>query len=269
MVLFFGKAEGLIYQISMQQHDIAIRHQGDFPVRSSEIDPNKMLAVPALLQLLHETAMQHVRNLGISVFDLEPLGLAWVLMRQSLYINRLPVLGEQVRVFTYPSGHERLFTYRDYFLYDQNGDCLATSSSTWFMMDLHTRKAVAMAPPVLALLNTQTQPLPQLERCPSRLPALDTPDTTTTFEVRWYDLDFNGHLNNVVFSRWMLESLPEQHHRGYALEQFQIHYKAEAALGDILAGQTSKGEANAFLHRLVRTSDQKEVAIATSFWKPV
>ena len=260
-------AEEAIYQLSMQDSEIAIHHQATFRIRSSEIDPNKKLAVPALFQVLHETAMQHVRELKISVFDLEPMGLAWVLMRQHLRIFRLPGLGERVRVFTYPSGYERMFTYRDYHLYDESGACLATSSSTWFMMDISTRKAVGMPLPILELLNRQSVPLDHLERCDSRLPAFGTADTRTSFQVHWYDLDFNGHLNNVVFSRWMLEGITESFHRSHSLLDFQIHFKAEAALGDVLNGEVSQTANGSFQHRLIRSSDQREVAMATSHWQ--
>lgn len=251
----------------MQNSDIAIQHQATFRIRSSEIDPNKKLAVLALFQLLHETAMQHVQELKISVFDLEPLGLAWVLMRQHLRVLRLPGLGEQVRVFTYPSGYERMFTYRDYHLYDESGACLATSSTTWFMMDIRTRKAVGMPAPILALLKGQSSPLAHLDRCDSRLPVFGTANTQTSFQVHWYDLDFNGHLNNVVFSRWMLEGMPEDFHRTHALQDFQIHFKAEAALGDVLSCEVAQTTAGTFQHRLIRSSDQREAAIATSHWQ--
>lgn len=259
-------AEKVIYQLSMKESAINISHQTHYTVRTSEIDQHKKLTAPALFQLMHETAMQHVLQLKLSVWDLETANLAWVLMRQQANIHQMPILGDKLRIFTYPSGFEKLFTYRDYYVYNEHNECLASSTTTWMLMDTASRKPARIPPSIVSILTQQTPNIPHLDRCPGKLPEMPTTKKDSGRMVHWYDLDFNGHLNNVIYARWMLEGLPEAVLNHRAITGFQIHYKAEAHLNDTLICQTETLSENRFLHRLVRGSDQRETAIALSEW---
>ena len=73
-----------------------------YRVRAYEIDRFKRMTVPALVRLMHETAMQQVVDLKISVWDLEPHHISWVLIRMNFNIIRLPQLGEYITVQTNP-----------------------------------------------------------------------------------------------------------------------------------------------------------------------
>lgn len=250
----------------MKESTINISHQTHYTVRTSEIDQNKKLTAPALFQLMHETAMQHVLQLKLSVWDLETTNLAWVLMRQQANIHRMPILGEKLRVFTYPSGFEKLFTYRDYYVYNENNECLASATTTWMLMDTASRKPVRIPTAIVSILTQQTPDIPHLDRCAGKMPSPSETNIAGNRMVHWYDLDFNGHLNNVMYAKWMLEGLPASVLNQFAITGFQIHYKAEAHLGDMLICQTENLSETRFLHRLVRSADQRETAIALSEW---
>lgn len=250
----------------MQNASIPISHTASYVVRTSEIDQHKKLTVPALFQLMHETAMQHVLQLKLSVWDLESSGMAWILMRQKTRIHSLPKLGDSIRIFTYPSGFEKLFTYRDYYVYNEQGDCLAEATTTWLLMDTQSRRAVKMPENIAALLSGQGLEIPYLTRCDNRLPPFSKPKLIYTPKAGWFDLDFNDHLNNVVYVKWMLESLSEDFLRSHSIKDFQIHYKLEVGPEEILHAEIEALGNNEYLHRLSRSSDGKETAIAHSIW---
>ena len=60
-----------------------------FTIRTYEIDNRKQATVPALVKLMHEAAMQNVIDLKLSVWDLEPHQISWVLMRKNLIIHQI------------------------------------------------------------------------------------------------------------------------------------------------------------------------------------
>ena len=82
------------------------------------------------------------------------------------------------------------------------------------------------------------------------------------FFVGWHDLDFNGHLNNSSFKKWMIETLPFQTLKNKSIKAIHIIYKAEAVYGHRLRSEVQQLEENSFLHRLVREEDEKELCIA-------
>ncbi|HMQ90547.1 MAG TPA: thioesterase [Flavilitoribacter sp.] len=98
----------------MEIFDSPIGFREQYKVRTYEIDSRKEMNVPALVRLMQEAAMQNVIELKLPVWDLSPKGVSWIL-------NRVPVLGEDITVYTYPSGLERLFTFRDFCVTDSAG----------------------------------------------------------------------------------------------------------------------------------------------------
>lgn len=239
--------------------------KGPFTIRTYEIDRRKKVTAPGLIQLMQEAAMQNVINLNLSVWDLEDQQISWVLMRKQLDIFRLPILGETIEIETHPAGFERVFTYRDYKVYDTKGALLAQASSTWLLMDTIKRK-MAPIPKYLFDYNLP-DPASCLPKPRFKLPKLEQTDVKKQYEVNWYDLDFNGHLGNVKYVRWMLETMPDQVLENAELEQLQIAYKMESHWKDKVISETQKLAENHYLHRLIREKDQRELATASSFWK--
>ncbi|HPH21091.1 MAG TPA: thioesterase, partial [Haliscomenobacter sp.] len=121
-----------------------------YAIRTFEIDCNQQLTVPALVRLMQETAMQQVLELNISVWDLEQYSLAWVLIRKRIDIERLPMLGEKISIHSYPTGADRVFTYRDFRVYDEAGQQIATAATTWLLMNLQTRQMSRIPADLLA-----------------------------------------------------------------------------------------------------------------------
>ena len=116
------------------------QHTEYFSIRAYAVDAKKHVHVPALLQLMHETAMQHVLDLRLSVWDLELMNLAWVLTRLQVKIHQLPLLGQKIKIVTNPSGFEKIRTFRDYRVFSEDGQLLATAVSLWFLMNTQTRR---------------------------------------------------------------------------------------------------------------------------------
>lgn len=238
-----------------------------YTIRTYEIDNQKVCLVPSLIKLMHEAAMENVLKLKLSVWDLEPHHISWVLMRKSLKINRLPVLGDVIHVQTYPAGFEKFFTYRDYNIFDESGDLLASSSSTWLLMDTIDRKMTRI-PEFILDLNKQMPPKEAcLPRAKNKLIRFEETHSAKNFQVGWYDLDFNNHLNNVFYICWMLEALDDSVLQYKKLKDFDIVYKQEAKWKDQVISEVQRVEENVFLHRLVRAADGKELSLAQSFWE--
>jgi len=241
-------------------------HTPEFTIRTYEVDSRKEVTVPALMRLMHEAAMQNVLNLKISVWDLEPLNLAWVLMRKHIRIFRIPKLGEQLTIRTHPSGFEKVFTYRDYRVWDAAGNPVAEVSSTWLCMDTQTRRMTRIPQDIRDLeLPPRAECLPVPERSP--IP-FETAAHHNAYRVNWFDLDFNQHLNNVLYLQWMLESSEQSLLTDYQLTEMALQYKAEALWGDEVLAEVGQRKDNTCSHRLLRTSDQKELAVGQTVWKP-
>ncbi|HRF40485.1 MAG TPA: thioesterase [Saprospiraceae bacterium] len=242
-------------------------HRSAFVIRSYEIDPHKIASAPALVRIMQEASMEHVMRLQLSVWDLEPRGLSWVLMRQRLHFERLPRLGETVEIITHPSAFERVFTHRDYRMYDAAGQEIAQASTTWLLMQTATRRMARIPADMLAYNELLPASDSHLARAAEVLPEFGTASNAIRFTIHWFDLDFNFHLTNSKYVEWLLASADEDLLRDAALSDMEVHYLAECTLGEEVISETATEQENIRMHRLVRASDGKALAKARSVWK--
>ncbi len=236
-----------------------------FTIRTYEIDRQKKATVTTLVNLMQEAAMQNVIELKVSLWDLQDTGVSWVLMRKNLQVSRLPNLGETIRIVTHPSGFERIYTHRDYLVFDEKDQLIAQSSSTWLLMNMHKRRVARIPEAIREKGQFDTSGC--LPRAKAKLATLTAVDCEKAFEVQWHDLDFNEHLNNVRYMQWLFETVDYYvQHKG-ALVSMDILYKAECAWKEVVVVQTQAHAEGNYLHRLMRQSDGAIIAEAQTTWR--
>ncbi len=244
-----------------------IVHYTEYVIRTFDIDSRKQATVPALIRLMQEAAMEQVIKLGISVWDLEVHNISWILMRKHLQIARMPRLGEKIKIMTHPSGFERIYTYRDFRVFDEAGIQIAQSSTAWLLMNIESRR-LSRIPAFILKLSEQLPPEETfVPRVSTKMPKLSQVDWEKSFRVSWHDLDFNQHLNNTFYIQWMLESLPEKVLRYQRLTDMKVQYQAEALLGERVVSQCTRTETGGYLHRLVTEEEGKELAFLATNWQ--
>ncbi len=242
-----------------------IGFQDEYTIKAYDIDPNKCASPLALSKLMHETAMQNVIKLKISVWDLESLHLTWVLMRQYLHIHRLPKLGEKIKIATYPAGFRKVMTFRDYKVLDEQSRLLLHSSSTWLLMDIKERSMTTIPDFILRLKKDIPTPDNCLPRSDFKLPRIKNTLASNTYKVGWFDLDFNGHANNIPYLRWMLEPL-ENYLESKQLAHLEVQYKAECYWKEEVTAKIEQLETNLFLHELIHSASGNLLAQARTKW---
>jgi medium-chain acyl-[acyl-carrier-protein] hydrolase len=239
-------------------------HIEQYRVRGYDVDLHKQASIPTIIQMMHDTAMEHVLKLKLSAIELDPLGLGWVLVRQQLQVFRQPSLGQTVQVKTYPSGRDRAFAYRDFLMLDEDGIMLASASTTWLLMDIHTRR-IARYPDFITEWMERSQTTTHLPRPSSDIPALAEPQISKSFRVNWHDLDFNRHLTNFYYQKWMLETTPTEILENCQLQDYRILFKGESLLDDTVEAHSQELEPGVFVHSIRK--DGQEITSGWTKWK--
>lgn len=245
---------------------MALSYTLPYTVQTYDIDKRRRMTVAALVKQMQEAAMQNVIEIKLSVWDMEAQHISWVLLRKNLRINRLPMIGEKLRFFTSPTGFQKVFTFRDYKVFDEKGDMIAYSSSSWLLLNTQTRKMSRIPANILAFEKDMPPPEACLKRPNTKFPVINQIDHQSNFRVNWHDLDFNGHLNNVYYFQWMMETLPDDLLEKGTLKAFDIQYKVEGQWKDELVSSTQQIGAQTFLHRLALKNNDKELALGRSEW---
>lgn len=234
-------------------------------VGTYDIDHRRLIKIPALLRYMHEAAMQNSIRMKVALWDMAPHHLSWVLMRLHLKVYKTPQLGDQLYITTYPSGFEKLFTYRDYQVFGASKDLLASVSSTWLLMDTVARK-LSPIPDFIRSID-----MPDTSVCLPRIKHKQLPferaDLSKTSTVGWHQLDFNNHLGNVNYIELATDAMPLDFLQNHELKEVDILYRQECNLDEVLITESQIEHSSDCRHRIIKENTQKEVALLNTQWQ--
>jgi acyl-ACP thioesterase len=177
-------------------------------VRFSVIDKSDTMTLDAAFNFFQEAAISHAENLGVGREAMARTNQVWILSRMSVQIDRRPQYGETVTVRTWPRGGEKLFALRDYDIRDAADNPVVSARSCWIIIDMDKRRPLRPQ----SIMDS----LPQNEGMDALLPAKtlavnleERPSLQKTAERQalYTDVDYNGHVNNVSYIRWIEDAV--------------------------------------------------------------
>lgn len=193
---------------------------------SYDVDPHQTARLPALCRFMQEAAYHHAEHLGLGHSFLAKRGLAWVLARQRIEVDQLPAWGASITIRTWPSGRDRLFFHRDFEI-TLNGNRVLLASNAWTLIDIEKRER---ANPDIYLSFDLPEGDQVFDSRPARLKGFACADGPS-LEVTHGDLDLNGHVNNVRYIEWILNSLPLGFHEMHSVKALEVNFLSEAGYG--------------------------------------
>ena len=239
-----------------------------FMLRGYECDATGRLSVPALMNLMQESANRNAIDYGIGIADLASRGFGWMLMRFNLRMHQYPRYGQTIRLLTYPTLVEKYFIYRDFRVLADDGTLLADAASTWLVFSMEKRAMVPLPDFIHSLsIPAGIAPLPKLPSKPGFLTMSWQPTNEKRVEVGWFSIDQNQHVNNVAYVQWLLESVDETTLRTREIAEIDLVYRTESHWNDRLLIQSAQEKPGAYLHRIVQGTSGKDLLLARSRWR--
>ena len=208
------------------------KYSDDYRVRVGDTDSCGFLKLPSLLGMMQEIAKDHAEALEIGSSVLMPQGLGWALAKLRLDIDRLPNYGERVYIKTWASTRNKIYTAREFLIYDDLGDKIASARSIWVLFDLKRRRLER-----LDKLPTWTRD----EEFASDFEFGDMPESPdmqsgfkSNFGVRKDDIDMNGHVNNARYLTWAFEHVPDDFYASHRAKSVELWFLNEVFRGQRL-----------------------------------
>lgn len=218
-----------------------------FPVRFDEVGPDKQTTMRTVASMIQECACNHVQAMWGRAMStprsMRETNLAFVCTRLHIAIREYPKWGDQVEVKTWLDVPRRASARRDWELVlcdGPAGECkaLGVATSRWVAFNVEKRKMARIPDAVIEQVTRQAMPNcyamgPEYE--PGKLldirsaPGVSKP---VRHSVRRSDMDMNGHVNNVVYTAWILEAVPQKMFDDFDLCELEIEFLAECNYGD-------------------------------------
>ena len=238
-------------------------------VASYDVGPDHRLTVPALLRGLHDAAQDHAAAHGFGYRELNARGLAWALVALELELGPRPAGESAWTAQTAVSRAAGPLVFRDYRAAVPDKPAFAAGQSMWALIDLATRRTAAHPDELRARLRALRTALQTEVPLVRRLAPVPELPVATRRTVHLHDCDFNGHLNNVVAARWLLDAVADDDDDdgdgdglgGGGLPDGRLHltYLREALRGDIVA--VHAGRVHGELRAELRSASGRPVAV--------
>ncbi|CAN1796396.1 Palmitoyl-acyl carrier protein thioesterase, chloroplastic [Linum perenne] len=216
-------------------------------VRSYEVGPDKTATLDSLLNLLQETALNHVWMSGLlgngfgATHGMVRNNLIWVVSRMQVEVDDYPIWGEIVDIDTWVGASGKNGMRRDWLIRSQaTGQVFARATSTWVMMNEKTRRLSKMPEEVREEISPwfiEKQAIVQQDdSVVDKIVKLDdnAKYVNTNLKPRRGDLDMNHHVNNVKYVKWMLETIPDEFVDEHQLSGIILEYRRECGSSDVV-----------------------------------
>ena len=234
----------------------------EFEIRSFDVDTSCTARLPVFFQYMQEAAYCHAEHLGLGHSHLSSLNMVWVLARMRIEVKRLPKWGDAVKLRTWPSGKDRLFYYRDFEITDDTGELLMKASTAWFIIDYEKRERITPEwwadshyPIGKKVFESK---LGRLKSCGCK--------GGEPRKVNYGDLDQNGHVSNIRYVEWMLNSLPLGFHQANEIQSLEVNYLSEAVYNHSISICEKRVDENTLDHGIL--VDGLDLFRARTVWKP-
>lgn len=264
----------MVQKSSAQQGPVEAAPQVAFELelllRYQDTDARLRCSPTALLGAMQEAAIHQSEAVGRGMTWLGERHKVWMIVQTMLRVERLPRWKTRLRVSTWASDVGRLLSRREFLVEDEHGPC-ARASTLWAYVDTDQRK-VTRAPKDLC----EAYPVDEGRAIaghfprPARCGEIDGVDTRP---IRASDIDSNGHVNNLRYLAWMLDSLPEDLPDSIHLGWLNIRYQKEALPGGRISARTSRirveqADQLHFAHEIINADTAERISMAESRWLP-
>ena len=208
----------------------------DSRVRFSEVDEEQKLRLTALINFFQDCSTFQSEGLGLGIDALKEYGKAWVLNSWQIVVNRYPMMREEVRVETWPTGFEGIYGTRNFRLCSKDGEVLAYANSIWIFMDMKKGRPIRVQEEDVK--EYPVEPALEMDYAPRKIELPKEAEDGSSYPVLRSQIDTNHHMNNSQYIQVALEVYPE----GKMAGQIRVEYKKSAVYGDVIYTKIAKEE---------------------------
>ncbi len=233
-------------------------------VKYSEMDHNLALKPYSLLNFLQDIASANAEKLGFGYSYIIEKSYAWFLIKYRMEFNEYPIGLYDLTLKTKPRGYNKLFAYREFELCSKE-ITLGRVFSMWTLVDIETRNPVLIGNAIQSNQNMQPYQKEEADLSFAKIKMNNAPSLVKEFEVRYNDLDVNGHANNGNYIVWAFEPLPFDFKTNNKIKTIDMMFKKEAKYGEKVIVEVSFNDDKTTVH-IIKNMHGDEICLVQCIW---
>ncbi|MGV3487493.1 MAG: acyl-[acyl-carrier-protein] thioesterase [Tuberibacillus sp.] len=208
-----------------------------------DVDFTKKLKLSTLFGYFQDIASLASLDLGFGIETLEKkFGVAWILTRIRVDIQRYPIWDEEITIETWPLEPGKVEFERDFLVKDARDEIIIRAVSKWVIMDIQERKIKRTE--FIGITYPENRTERAIEGKFGKLKNFGNLETAYKKVIGYSDIDFNGHLNNSKYVDYIMDCFHVDDHKNHTIRTIDLSFIQEALPGDTitLVKDTSKLE---------------------------
>ena len=237
-----------------------------YNVRSSEITPEYKLKEFYIGMYFQECFAEYMASKGLAAYDLAKSGQTWLTSDVQIdYLQEMPFWREPVEMQVWVRQISAIRIYVDFEAIHKSS-VIARGSSIQLIAEKSTHHPIknATIASISSLSLIHESALPGVEF--KKIDPFGGEYSKTSQVVRYDDLDFNMHLNNVKYVPRALESIPQEFRNSHTLKEYRIKFMRETFFNNTVSSEAFR-DGNRIFHRLARVEDGVELCRMESLWE--
>lgn len=208
--------------------------ENEYTVKLSEIGKSNKVTNKAILGYLEDIGGIHSNLAGTGIYDIPRTHKTWLLLEWKLKVIKRPRYAEKIKVVTWSREAVKCYAYRDFKIYDSDGNIIALATSKWVLIDTEERKIIKVEPEIIEKYYPELNEFAFEDEVFEKIKEPEEYQHEIEYSVRRADIDVNNHMHNLNYIELANEALPDEIYRGAYFNDVRITYKKEIKFGDIV-----------------------------------
>lgn len=239
-----------------------------YDIHYYEIDFNKELMITSVMNFFQDIFVHTSEISGKGMDYLANINLTWIVYRWEINMYKYPTFNQKITVKMTPTAYRKSYMNIEFEIFNVNGEKIADALSLWILIDtdknIPCRNTLENAYEIYGLSSKDTNIITMKKiNLPERI------DNKEVFKVGYGDIDTNGHVNNVKYLYWLLESISEDIIKKYKLCKIEISYKKDVKYNERITSSSETIIEKTLIRCLHKITDEQNgiLAIAETVWK--
>ncbi|WP_426351019.1 acyl-[acyl-carrier-protein] thioesterase [Alloiococcus sp. CFN-8] len=225
----------------------------EYEVRYYEIDSKKRLLKSSLLNYFTDISTIHSIERGVGIDYLEKKRLGWVISKYDIEFFNEGYYMDKLKVSTEAYGFKKYFAYRTFKAEGEDSSVIARGNALFMLIDMEKRRMLRIGEDMMMAYGVSPEEADrQLDF--ERIEGLEKIAYQVDFQVRYTDIDTNGHVNNVKYLDWLIEAIPLEIINEKSLRRIKMDYIKECFYGETITSRV----------QLIEEEESKEIKVIHS-----
>jgi len=202
-------------------------------IQLKDIEKENYIKNKGILEIFENVATHHSDLVGYGPNSINETGISWILFDWKIKVIKRPKYGQTLSINTWGRMKKKVYTYRDFEMYDEENNLCVIGTSKWAIVNINTNKIEKITEEIYEKYQLEDNSVfdtIELEKIKEQ----EEYSKELVYQVCRRDIDLNNHMHNLYYLDLGYEVLPEEVYKKRPFDNVRIQYKKEVKIDDII-----------------------------------